>query len=326
MGASAVAVRRRGGSMRELLLNYEDTGYFVLLAILGVWGAQGLSALALNNVSAVVFGAAQVTRPVVTFLGSLALGYERFRVGESTTWGKLGGVALAVGSAIMLVVLSASNRSAGRTEDSNVTFGFLILLLQIALGGSYAVAQKRILYKYSPLFTAAWAYVIGCGLLLMSVVTGATSAADWDFSPTAAGAAVYSGVLASGLNYALLAYCNKLTGPLTVAASFPLQALTSAILSYFILGSELTWAHLYGGVGTTVGLLLLIACQTLEVRWYGPPPAIVAAGGGPSSKLNGRRSPPDTPGAAAIDDDADATIPFAAVSPDRAALLTSEHR
>lgn len=54
---------------------------------------------------------------------------------------------------------------------------------QVSLGGLYPVFMKPMLRRYDSLVLVAWAYVFGAGFILVSVLTCATSPADWHFVP-----------------------------------------------------------------------------------------------------------------------------------------------
>jgi hypothetical protein len=59
--------------------------------------------------------------------------------------------------------------------------------------------------------------------MFLQVLTCANTAADWNFTPISAAAIAYSAFLSSALNYFLLAWVNKRSSPLTVAAFNPFQ-------------------------------------------------------------------------------------------------------
>lgn len=172
----------------------QDVGQLMLVGLFMVWGAQGCSALAIANLTPVVFSMSQPAMPVVTVGLSLVVGYERFSVREWTSWGKIIGILVTVAGAVMMVVLSQHSSSAG--ESKNFGLGVFYMALQVIMGGSLHVAMKPLLSTYSSITACAWGYVAGTGLLLLSVLTSATEAADWEITPLGVAGIAYSSVRA----------------------------------------------------------------------------------------------------------------------------------
>jgi hypothetical protein len=205
--------------------------------------------------------------PVVALLLSLALGMERFTASALSSWLKLGGVLLSVVGAVLVVALSASSStSAIASESKNLPLGEGFLILQILMGGSYPVLQKAVLGRYPALVTAAWGYVLGTGLLALSVITSATDAADWDVDAAAAGAIAYAVVLSSALNYSLMAWVNQVTSPLLLTAFFPFQSVAAVALSALVLGQPADSSDYIGGSLVLLGLIAVVAGKHRESK------------------------------------------------------------
>ena len=202
----------------------EDRADVLLLGLLSVWGAQGCSALALANISPVLFAMLQPAMPVVTLALSLLLRLEAFNPRAGASWGKLLGIALTVVSAVCMVLFNSSNAGSDVRKDSkNLGLGIFYTGLQICLGGAYPVAQKPLLSRYSSVTLVAWGYVSGTGLLALSVMTSDMDAGAWALTPLSVGAIAYAGILSSAVAYGLLGYVNARSSPVLVSAFMPLQ-------------------------------------------------------------------------------------------------------
>ena len=205
----SVRQRRRVSAEPEKIVFWpmqSDLGSFIALGFLCVWG-QGLYAMAVSLTTSDFATLMQPTQPVVAFAASVILGIEAFPVYRWHSWAKATAVLVAVGGAAFVVLqglLSAD--SSLNSLSRNLPMGTVYLLLQVSLGGLYPVFMKPMLARYDPLVLVAWAYVFGAGFILISVLTCATSAADWHFTPVSGAAIAYSGVFSSAVAYFLMAW------------------------------------------------------------------------------------------------------------------------
>ena len=168
LGASLLLIgaytveKRKGPDKMKFWPHKEDVGTFIFVGLLGVWGSQGLSALAISNLTATFFAMCEPAMPIVTLIVSWLVGYEYFDVRSAYSWGKVAGVVVAVGGAVAMSALSSSGSSDVFTDSKNFPLGLFFTVLQVTMGGSYAVAQKPLLLKrYSPIVVAAWGYAYG---------------------------------------------------------------------------------------------------------------------------------------------------------------------
>lgn len=261
MGMAAFAEFRQPPEKRRLVPAREDLGIFVGLGLLGVWGSQGLSALAISNLSALNFSVLEPAMPVVTLALSLLLGVEKWNSKQWQSWGKAVGVLVTVGGAIWCALASAAS---GSNESKNPALGNLFLSLQVIMGGSYPVLQKLILGKYSSIMVAAWGYLLGTGLLLLSVITCAVDASSWEWSTTALGALAYAAIASSAIAYSLMAYVNKVSSPVLLTAFFPMQPVLAAVLTSTLFGETIVPGVLEGGGLIAVGLICVVGAKYTE--------------------------------------------------------------
>ena len=240
----------------------------MLLGLTGVWGAQGMSALAIKFTTATFFSATTNLQPCVTFALSLALGTEPWRGWRAaTSWGKVGGLAATVACGTAIVIAAAAGGADSLARGAiNFPLGAAYAGLQVLLGGSLSVIQKPLLARYSPLVLCGWGYGAGTVLLAMSVITGATAPADWDGvgSPRFLAAVAYAGVLSSALAYAIMGFVNRNAGPTFVAVFMPSTVFFTIAFSFVFEGKTVTPAVFVPIVGLWLGIALLVCCQHLE--------------------------------------------------------------
>lgn len=265
LGAAAVDARRRGTAFFPA---WSDAGSFMLLGLLGVWGAQGMSALAIKYATPVFFAASTNLQPVVTLCLSLALGVEPWRGwGAATSWGKVGGLALTAACGAAVVVTAAAGGPASLAAGAlDFPLGAAFAALQVLMGGSLSVVQKPLLARYSPLLLCGWGYGCGTALLAMSVVTGATNAADWAgaASPQFVAGVAYAGVLSSAVAYAIMSVVNNAMTPTFVAAFMPSTTFFAILFGWVFLGRSVAPVVIVLAAGMWAGIVCLVLSQHRE--------------------------------------------------------------
>jgi drug/metabolite transporter (DMT)-like permease len=97
------------GAVRNRLppLNARTTEYFVVAGLIGLAAPNLLSFAAVPHLGAGFVTLALTLSPLLTYLGALSLGMERFRLQRAA------GVALALGGAVLLAVLKLSKPDVG---------------------------------------------------------------------------------------------------------------------------------------------------------------------------------------------------------------------
>jgi drug/metabolite transporter (DMT)-like permease len=235
----------------------------LLCGTLGVWGSQGMSALALAHLDATTFALLQPLMPIFTVAVGTLSGVEPPLVLRAcTTWAKVVGLCVAVFGAIFVVA------NGQETSKSNTTVSFIgitFACMQLLTGSSYPVAQKALLSHYSPLVVASWCYAAGLLVLSLSVATGAASPSDWTVNAKAAGAIAFAGVFGSAVAYGLMAWANALVGPVLLIVFFPLLPLFTAILVWIIDGKLISIGAIFGGLLIVVGLMFIVWSKFSEL-------------------------------------------------------------
>jgi drug/metabolite transporter (DMT)-like permease len=88
----------------------EHWGHFFMLALLGVWGSQLMSALTISCLSAPLYGLLKPCAPVVTLLVAILLGSQRFSIVSRSSQLIVAGVMLSVAGAATIVGASFNDR------------------------------------------------------------------------------------------------------------------------------------------------------------------------------------------------------------------------
>lgn len=251
---------RRPASTRRLVPRAEHALPFFTLALTGVWGSQLMSALAISNLSAPIYGLMKPCVPVVTLIVAVLVRQFAFDVRTRASQLVVGGVLLAVGGAAYIVAASYEDR-----ESKNALLGAGYIALYLALNGSYPIVQKHVLntLEYSPLFVTTWTYLTGAVLILMSALVAAPPAAQWHLNAAGVGGVLFSGVFATFFNYAAMAWVNKRTEGVFVSSFFPLQSFLTPLLSTLVLGAHITPSDYVGGCIIVGGLACCVAAQVI---------------------------------------------------------------
>jgi drug/metabolite transporter (DMT)-like permease len=250
--------RRTGGGARRLVPRAEHALAFFALAVTGVWGSQLMSALAISNLSAPIYGLMKPCVPVVTLTVSVLVGQFAFDIRTRASQLVVVGVLLAVGGAAYIVAASYEDR-----ESKNALLGAGYVTIYLSCYGSYPIVQKHVLntLDYSPMFVTTWTYLTGTTLILMSTLVAAPPAIQWHLNPAGVGGVIFAGVFSTFFNYAAMAWVNKRTEGVFVSSFSPLQSFLTPLLSTFVLGAHIMPSDYVGGTIIVGGLACCIAAQ-----------------------------------------------------------------
>lgn len=257
-----------------------------LLGCTGVFGNQFLFLMGLQRTNPVAAASLQPAQPVFTFVLAILCGLETVRWTRADGMAKVGGIAACVFGAIVITtyqgpkLFGASGEgdggSGGGIEnfhmetiysfintmtsegDKSWQFGVLCLIGNCLSMSIYLVLQVPVLAIYpSPVAVTALSYMGGASLIALVVGLTLKDYGALFLTPSQLGAAIYAGVIASALNYALLSWANQRVGPSMVALYCPLQPLASALLSTLFLGTSIHVGTILGGGLVLSGLYLV---------------------------------------------------------------------
>ncbi|KAK7309442.1 hypothetical protein RJT34_06177 [Clitoria ternatea] len=241
---------------------------FFFLGLTGMFGNQLLFLVGLSYTNPTCAAAIQPAVSVFTFLFAVMMGIERVNLLRYEGLAKVGGILICVSGAILMVFYRGpvliGYTIMGHEAQSEITrrghpepSGWLINGLRdigldqfqqgviFLIGNSMCMAvflaiQAPLLKKY-PASLSITAYSFFFGVLLVVIVSFFMTnwSTDWIFKQSEILAVVYSGIIASALNYGLITWSNKILGPALVALYMPLQPAFAALPSQIFLGSPI---------------------------------------------------------------------------------------
>ena len=198
------------------------------------------------------------------------------------------GLAKVVG--ILLAVTGAVTMTLGKFRDednpneeswlvsgSSVGSQFLgcvCLLCQSASTAVYYVIQKKYIFnqpysiwKNQPMTVTAWSYFFGAIFMaLASLIYVSQPEKFTSFSKEAFYCLVYAIFITSSMCYLLLSWCNMQAPSTFVTASWPLQSLFCAVLSFIFLHKSLQLLEFFGGSFIVCGLAAVLWSKYTEEK------------------------------------------------------------
>lgn len=105
----------------------------------------------------------------------------------------------------------------------------------------------------------AWSYLFGAMFMALASLYYVNKPEKFTYFPQEEVYPIlYAIFIASGLCYLLISWCNMQISASLVTATWPLQVLFCAILSYFVLGEVLKTLEYVGGVLIVIGLMAVV--------------------------------------------------------------------
>lgn len=233
-------------------LRFAFLGFFSFVNVVGAM-------LALKYISATRFSIFQPSIPCVATFISIMVGLEKF------TFMKAGGIALAVGGA---VITELWHDSSSDDDEEDVTLGTIIVTCQVLAMGALMVFVKPMLGKYTPAVVTVTYYSIG-GFYTLLLTCG------WAYSLEAGDmvfhnellpwlALAYAATFATFYPYNALSWAGKQLTPGATTVYCTFQPVGTIILSFIILGSVITLSEGLGAFMVMVGLIVTVLAQQHE--------------------------------------------------------------
>ena len=244
-----------------------------------MFGNQLLYLLGIYYTNANIASIFQPAIPVWTALLAIIVRiepYPNFRTLRG--WGKCFGILLAAAGAIVMTVEKKSGQAAdhgGSSSSGNIQFAGYIFLLGNTLSMSvYILLQKKFIFdkeescwKTKPVNVTAWSYLFGAMFMALASLYYVNRPEKFTYFPKEEIYPIlYAIFIASGLCYLLISWCNMQISASLVTATWPLQVLFCAILSYFVLGEVLKTLEYLGGVLIVVGLMAVVWSKYAEEK------------------------------------------------------------
>lgn len=243
----------------------------MVLGATGMFSGQLLFLLGIYLTNANVAAMFQPSVPVWSTLVAMLTGVEPMpALSKAHGMAKILGITLAVTGAVTMTLGKVGDEVNPRQEswfvsDSSVGSQFLgciCLLAQSASVALYYVIQKKYIFNHSystwknqPMAVTAWSYFFGAFFMALSCLAFINQPERFTiFSKGVIFCLVYAIFITSALCYLLLSWCNMHAPSTVVTASWPLQSLFCAILSFVFLHHSLQWLEFFGSVFIVSGL------------------------------------------------------------------------
>ncbi|XP_022146962.1 WAT1-related protein At4g08300-like [Momordica charantia] len=211
--------------------------------------------------------------PAVTFIMALIFRLESVNFKKIRSIAKVAGTVVTIGGAMVMTLYKgpiveifhgagrhAAHQSSSESADQHWVLGTLMLLGSIIGWSGFFILQSFTLKKY-PAELSLTALICLAGTLEGSIVT---LIMERDFSVWVIGwdsrllAAVYTGVICSGLAYYIQGVVIRQRGPVFVTSFTPLCMIITAILGSIVLAEQIHLGSIIGAVFIVMGLYLVV--------------------------------------------------------------------
>ncbi|KAI4378607.1 hypothetical protein MLD38_016064 [Melastoma candidum] len=250
---------------------------FIRIMVLGLLEPvidQNLYYLGMKNTTATFAAAMCNILPAITFIMACLLRLEKVKIRSIRSQAKVFGTMATVTGAMIMTLIKgpiielfwqngsaiSPSRTNGTTLHSSIK-GSLMITVGCFSWACFMVLQAITLQSYpAELSLTGWICLLGTlegAAVALVMEKGNTSAwsIHWDSRLLAA---VYSGIICSGVAYYIQGVVMKDRGPVFVTAFNPLSMVIVAILSSFILAEQLFLGRVIGAVVIVAGLYLVV--------------------------------------------------------------------
>jgi len=240
---------------------------FALLGLIGMFGNQLPYILGIYYTNANIASIFQPSIPVWTAILAIITRIEPLpALNKTHGWAKILGILLATAGAVTMVMEKVLSDK--RELKSGYGLGYLFLIINTLCSAIYVLLQKKMIFnkndspwRQRPIAVTAWSYLFGTIFMALSslyyVITKQfdkfTHFPNEEIYPI-----IYAIFIASSLCYMLITWCNMQVSATVVTATWPLQVLFCAVLSYFVLNEVLTVWEYVGAALIITGLFGVI--------------------------------------------------------------------
>ena len=262
---------------------YRSIPLLMVLGLTGMFIGQLLFLLGIYLTSANMAAMFQPSVPVWSTFIAMLSGVEKPPVlTKSHGVAKIVGILLAVTGAVTMTLEKLQHDDKPGEElwlvnGSHVGSQFLgciCLLAQSASTAVYYVIQKKYIFnqpysiwKNQPMAVTAWSYFFGAMFMALASLTYVNQPEKFtSFSKEAFYCLVYAIFITSSMCYLLLSWCNMQAPSTFITASWPLQSLFCAILSFIFLHKSLQVLECFGGSFIVCGLAAVLWSNYAEEK------------------------------------------------------------
>ncbi|XP_066934393.1 uncharacterized protein [Clytia hemisphaerica] len=257
-------------------------GEFLLFFIMGFFG---MFINQFSYIQGVVFTTPdtasmfQALIPILVVIVAILVKNEPFpKIRTKTGLAKLLGILFATVGALVMAYAkqNAKNKS---DADKNLTpptwYGYLFLVSNITCSAGWMVVQKKFIFnrmdsrfREYPINTTAWTYFSGAVCMgFASIYYAEKPSAFAVENHNVIFCLLYAIFITSAMCYMLITWCNMQVNSSFVAATWPLQVLFCAILSYIVLGEVMVALQVVGGL-MIIGALLAVTWSSYTEQMY----------------------------------------------------------
>ena len=185
---------------------------------------------------------------------------------------ELGGHAVA--QAVAATTPKGGHRRGRPHPTPHHVTGVVFLLTACASMAVFLTVQQRVLTRFpKPNKMTRWTYAMGGALLLavaavMEPPWHPQHVEHWILNRDETMGVLYGGVVASAMNYSVMAWVNNAVGASVVAIFLPLQPVAGALLSYSFLGTDIYAGTLVGGVCVAAGLVSVTMGRRVDAKQW----------------------------------------------------------
>jgi len=233
---------------------------------------QNLYYLGMKYTSATFASATVNMLPAITFIMAIIFRLETVNFKKLHSVAKVAGTVITVMGAMVMTLYKgpivdfisgrgqSHHKTSAESADQHWVTGTLALLGSCCGWAAFFILQSFTLKKYpAELSLTAW-------ICLMGVVEGSivTLVMERDMSVWAIGwdsrliAAVYSGIVCSGIAYYVQGFVSKLRGPVFVTSFSPLCMIITAALGSIILAEQIHLGSVIGAILIVFGLYTVV--------------------------------------------------------------------
>ncbi|KAI4319002.1 hypothetical protein MLD38_032653 [Melastoma candidum] len=264
----------------------------MLLSLLEPVIDQNLYYLGIKNTTATFAAAMCNILPAITFVMACILRLEKVKFKSIRSQAKVFGTMTTVAGAMIMTlikgpiielfwqkgVISHQVKTNGTNLHSSIK-GALLITVGCFCWACFMVLQAITLQSYpAELSLTAWVCLLGtlegaAVALIMERGDASVWAIHWDSRLLAA---VYSGIVCSGVAYYVQGIVMKDRGPVFVTAFSPLSMVIVAVMSSFILAEQLFLGRVIGAIVIVTGLYLVVWGKSKDYNESTPPTHIDA--------------------------------------------------
>ncbi|KAM6564674.1 hypothetical protein CsatB_024672 [Cannabis sativa] len=247
---------------------------FFIHGLVGITLNQGLYLLGMEKTSPTFACAMDNAIPAITFIMATIFRLEQVHLNRKDGIAKVLGTMSSVAGASVITLYrgptiykptlqihhSQLMSTLEDDQDKNWALGCVILLCRCLCWSSWFVLQAPLLKKY-PARLSVTSYTCFFSILQFFVIAVSFEPdfQAWQFSSSSELFILfYSGLVASGMAFAIQIWVTGKSGPVFVSLYMPLQTLLVAILASIVLGEEFHLGGIIGAVLVATGLYLVV--------------------------------------------------------------------